>query len=980
MSGCWQDGRLRRVDAIVLFDQAKLDFGEVPVGEWREAPTRVSNAGRAPFRLLEVLKLDDNPSFEVEAGTGMLGPGEERTVVVRFHPLAEGTLTDLLKLSTDADRDPERRLPLSGVGTPAPVQVYPERLNFETLELDSERWLEVTVENPVDLPLTVALEGTSAHQFDSDLSTVPSRSTSAVRVRYLPREVGPSEARLQVRACESCTPVGARLSGNSVPSAFSFDPSPVPFENVPVHERTRSSTRATNVTWRAVETLGLSTTDSSFLPLTDISGREVPPGSSLMVTIEFAARRSGPSEGTLWLAYRSDRDRSSEVLLDAKGGRPQLAIAPSSIEFSDLPVGGKSERLVRLSNAGTVGSLYFRGVRALGNVRDFKISPPMRGGLAFPWLPGSAWPDLRAADLPIAPGTDYLDLKVYFEPASPGPARVELVFLSDDLFHPERTIAVTGDAYPVGPCSFRVLPAGKLDFGNVPTGKGAVLGFRFENAGTNPCAVKDIHLSADGGGVFFMPGGALTGGVVLRDDSFAAQVAFKAKVDGRYAGELSITVNSPTTPVFKLPLEALAQASCLAAAPPYLDFGPVRYDCEPPPRHTFVQNRCPTPVTVERIWIGQGTSEQFRLESRPSVPLTLAPGEGFELEASYSRTVHGQHYSPLFVKAAAEPSPLLVPMLAETNHEGLMSERFVQGAAGQLDLLFVVGNTTTMQPFQDRMKAAVPGWLASAASLGVNLRLGVTTTGLIPRLASCPGGASGGEGGRLFPVDGSRPRVVSSASAGAAATLAQNLTVGACHNLVQGLEAMRAALSAPLIDSADDPRTFQPNDGNAGFLRATAPLAIVFLVDEDDHSGFDTEGYAQFVRSLKGPTMAHRVAAHALVPTDSSCETAGPPGPRFSDVARMTGGMVRSVCEPSYASFLDELVHRASGPQSEFRLSYRPSGATGISVRVNGAEAPSGSWSFDPAKNSIVFAAGSVPAPGSSIVVRYRSECGEPSP
>ncbi len=195
----------------------------------------------------------------------------------------------------------------------------------------------------------------------------------------------------------------------------------------------------------------------------------------------------------------------------------------------------------------------------------------------------------------------------------------------------------------------------------------------------------------------------------------------------------------------------------------------------------------------------------------------------------------------------------MIPLLAETNHEGLQLEHFVQGTDNQLDVLFVVSNTTTMQPYQDRLRAAIPGWIAQAKSRGVDLRVGVTTTGLVTRSTTCPGGAAGGEAGRLFPVDGMRAPDRLSATSGAATALQQNLAVGVCHNLVQGLETMRQALSSPLIDRGDDPRTAEPNDGNLGMLRDQARLAVVVLSDEDDHSGFDTRELHPVPPGAQGP-------------------------------------------------------------------------------------------------------------------------------
>jgi hypothetical protein len=268
----------------------------------------------------------------------------------------------------------------------------------------------------------------------------------------------------------------------------------------------------------------------------------------------------------------------------------------------------------------------------------------------------------------------------------------------------------------------------------------------------------------------------------------------------------------------------------------------------------------------------------------------------------------------------------------------------------------------------------MPSWIDYARAEGVTLRIGVTTTGLVTR-GVCGGAAQGGEAGRLVPVDGSRTRIVSSTSGTAAGTVQSNLDVGTCHNLMQGLETMRQALSSPLITSSDDPRTPQPNDGNRGLLRASARLAIVVVADEDDHSGFDPETYAQFVQALKGPGMAHRAALHAVVPTDTSCSTAGPPGPRLQYVARQTGGTVTNICRSDYNALLTRLISRASGPQADFQLSATPLDPAAIRVRVAGRTIDPALWQYDPSTNSVVFRPEAIPTPGQRVEVRYRAVC-----
>jgi len=93
-----------------------------------------------------------------------------------------------------------------------------------------------------------------------------------------------------------------------------------------------------------------------------------------------------------------------------------------------------------------------------------------------------------------------------------------------------------------------------------------------------------------------------------------------------------------------------------------------------------------------------------------------------------------------------------------------------------------------------------------------------------------------------------------------------NTTIGMCHYDEQPYEAARRALSPPLVDHADDPRTPEPDDGNLGFLRPDADLAIIFVTDEPDQStshGLTPSGYISFFRSLK-PGRAGMVRLHAI--------------------------------------------------------------------------------------------------------------------
>jgi hypothetical protein len=984
-AGCHEPKQTIGLKPSALVDRDALDFGRVPVGEWREAEVRVRNVGFVPFNALEALGLQGNPSFVVEMEPGEVKPQHEKLVKVRFHPLQEGELVDEVRLRVDAPGT-EQPVAVRGEGTPTPVRISPARLDFETLEVDSDRTLPITVENPVDLPLTVRLPGDAP--FSTSTVTIPPRGSLRLDARYFPRLVREDSVRLEVRACETCTPATAELVGRSVEDAFDFEPEPVGFPATPVHSSSEGRARLRNITWRPVTLTSLAPSDEAFAvePRAQVAGVVVNPGQAHDVPMRFSARASGPTIGLMEVRYTSDKPRQTSVGLDARGGQPTLAVTPVVIDVGEVPVGGKVDRGVQLTNAGSQGDLRFTAVRATGDVSQFGVMLPRRNGVDVGGFTGT-WPALTVTNpLVIRPAGDSLEMRVFFEPTQVGEFRVEVTFESDASYGAARTVVVTGRSRPAGRCTWSMTPAQGLDFGNVPPGWGAVLGFRFANEDKEfpieECVVKDFRIENDAGGAFNMPGGAITGGVVPQDSAFSFMVGFRAppgsSEDQVFNGTLVFSVNDPANPVVRLPLRARAVTTCLSAAPNFMDFGPVRLDCVPPERRTVIQNICSTPVTVRRPRIGDGTSEQFSLtaftnaEGAPiDFPITLLPGSRFEVAAAYERNVLGQHYSPMYVPADGEPVPYMVPLLAETLHDDLDSETFVQSADSQLDVLFVIGNTTTMRNHQEKLSNALPGWLAQARAEGVSLRVGVTSTGLVGRDV-CGGPIFGGEAGRLVPVDGSRPRLV---DANGLLALQENVRVGACHDTVQGLETMRQALSSPLVDRQDDPRTPQPNDGNLGLVRGTADQAVVVLSDEDDHSGFRPEGYVQFLQSLKGPGGQNRTRLHALVPR-GGCTTAGPSAPRLEEVARGTGGEVRNICggATDYAALLNQLVREASAPTASFRLTERVGDPTQLTVTVNGNR--TNNWTFDAGDNAVVFNAGSVPTPGQRITVRYRAVCG----
>jgi len=485
--------------------------------------------------------------------------------------------------------------------------------------------------------------------------------------------------------------------------------------------------------------------------------------------------------------------------------------------------------------------------------------------------------------------------------------------------------------------------------------------------------VKNIRMGDTGGGVFSLPGGELEGLIVYPGDSFSFMVAFAAPLTGGdFTGTVQVDQWDPDNPRVVVPLSAHSQGACLVASPRYVDYGVSRPDCSPAPREVNYINACRAPVTVSDIYIGAGTSDgEFVLSDSPPPPITLAPGGAFSVQVDYLAQVYGLNLSPLFVQSSDLPEPLLVSLVGESSKRMDKTDQFVQQDGAKVDVLFVVDNTASMVEEQPRLRSAMPAFVDAARARGVDLHLAVTTTGIDASTNACPGGAQGGEAGRLFPVDGSRPRILTLQTPDLASVLQQNVSVGQCAALEQGFEAVRRALSPPLVNNADDPRTTQPNDGNLGFLRDEAALVVVFVGDEDDHSPDSVDTYVRFLRARKGENQPQRMTLYAIAPTATGCPTSGGGGTRYAEAAARTGGEVISVCEPDYSPLLRTVASKAFSPQDRFPLSDLPD-AGSISVKVNGVAVTTG-WTYDGATNSVVFS--SAPAAGAKVDIYYRRAC-----
>lgn len=289
---------------------------------------------------------------------------------------------------------------------------------------------------------------------------------------------------------------------------------------------------------------------------------------------------------------------------------------------------------------------------------------------------------------------------------------------------------------------------------------------------------------------------------------------------------------------------------------------------------------------------------------------------------------------------------------------------FYQDPASEVDILLIVDNSGSMAPYQQQLSQNFSEFISFFTAANVDYRIGVTTTDTAAQNA-----------GQL------RGDIITNDTPDAEGAFQELVSVGVQGSGYEmGLLASSMALTEPLLSGA-----------NAGFIRETASLSILYVTDEEDSSPAPPDQYAnQFLR-LKGLDQRGAFNASALVVLDpGTCSLQAQQfstrGDRYIRMAEETGGIIGDICAESFADIVTELSLNASRLMDTFYLSDEPNLST-LEVSVNGEilSCESGQWTYDRVEDrgelrpAVIFARDSIPPPSSQIAIQYMHGSGDPA-
>jgi hypothetical protein len=678
----------------------------------------------------------------------------------------------------------------------------------------------------------------------------------------------------------------------------------------------------------------------------------------MALSLRFTPQASGPVQGVLLrvdVGPAGSNAPGPKLPVRGSGGTPCLWISPSPLDFGTVPQGMTSTLPLQLRNR------CYNPIEVSGQTLSTRTGGyfSLPGGATPIFLDGGESTRMWVSFMPRAGTTasaGTLTLHVHQADGSGGTEQVPLL----------------GAATTLPLCTYQLRPPA-LDFGAVAVGAAVTLGLTLKNTGSTDCFVggmqvaagSDPQLTAD-----LLPSRLLPPGAAA-----TLRVRFQPDAPGPFEGLAEGWVNAaaghPTAP-----LSGEGTDGCFTLAPSTVDFGVAKLGCPARIRQLTGFNRCSADVMLDSVALEAAPNSPFSLVGGQAGGSIVPPGGAADWTVRYAPGTEGEDAAALRVQA--QGTTFTAGMLGTAEAHPTQTDHFAQQGQAKVDVLFVIDNSGSLMEEQASLAQNFAAFLSGAQQQAVDYHIAVTTTGIAPSPSGwtrCPGGVDGGEAGRLFPADGSSPRVITRGTPNAAQVFATNVTVGICHWDEQGLEAAYRALSQPLVNNSDDPTTPLPNDGNLGFLRPDALLAMVFVSDEEDASPQSVDFYETFLRTVKAndPTLLN-VSAIVGPMNLGTCPTASSSGSRYIQLAQHTGGLVESICTQSWAASLANISVGVFSPRRRFPLSQVPADPSQIQVFVDGDRVTSG-WTYDPATHSVVFATTSVPGFDSTIDVTYPLGC-----
>jgi len=303
--------------------------------------------------------------------------------------------------------------------------------------------------------------------------------------------------------------------------------------------------------------------------------------------------------------------------------------------------------------------------------------------------------------------------------------------------------------------------------------------------------------------------------------------------------------------------------------------------------------------------------------------------------------------SPADIHGLNNPRELVIPV----NNDAI-----VQVTIPQADILFIVDDSSSMEPEQTQLAESFPKFLDYFLGSGLDYHIGVISTDYPTDRGKLESGL-----GELWITDETEnPQ-------GVFQDMAEMGGWGDSYE--SGIGTSYAALE------------LQKEQYNTGYYREDASLHVIVMSDENDwtqqHGVITNEEYISWITTLKpSPDM---VSFNSIVNQVGCCGGNNSPfsesaGTRYLEVTTATNGINWDVKSNNWDQVLEQLGMQAAGLSREFFLTQLPVPETiSVFVEEDGVEfqfAEGDDWNYSASRNSVTFTE-YIPTPLSRVKIQY---------
>jgi hypothetical protein len=292
-----------------------------------------------------------------------------------------------------------------------------------------------------------------------------------------------------------------------------------------------------------------------------------------------------------------------------------------------------------------------------------------------------------------------------------------------------------------------------------------------------------------------------------------------------------------------------------------------------------------------------------------------------------------------------ESNDISSPTMVSTDGLGAyynwVTDEFEQESLKDVDILFVVDNSGSMQRVQTSLADNFDTFINIFASSGVDYHIAFITT--------------------------DNPTLV-----GEIVTPLLVDPIGEANSQIDSIGTRGSSTEKGIQMSYEALRGVGEAAPGSDFFRDTSKLVIIYISDEDDQGTITPTVASSYFIALKSSTAY--ITAHAVIgDIPYGCNTASS-GDYYNDVAALMSGSTLSICATDWGTPMEQLAVE-SIINNSFPLSDNKPVEQTIEVTVDGII--SYDWSYDSVYNAIIFDSMSIPSNSQIIEVNYAifSEC-----